>query len=135
MKNLDKIDVIGEIVNLYDSINQLRYENEKLRDNNRLLHMKKDIAKQPWLTEFYKRARKDIWDEYGERRWYGDSVYVRRTPDGETEIQTFEEWCDEYYTSMPPFMCLNDFKVEYHDELWQRYETRRKEALEKLEEE
>lgn len=106
---MSKAEVITEILGLYDEVNELKARLEFDRITQ----------------EIFNVGREYIWQEYGEREYFTDSII---SWDGEK--MSFNAWFNTRYTDLPPFMSKNEFKKEFDKELRERYERKKKEAEE-----
>ena len=137
MKYLDKSEVIGEIISLYDEVTKLTHENLALRTS--LANCSKDDAKddvkddahvrRPWFIKIYQAGREHIWDKYGKREYYEMSVSVKEDEDGNRVAQSFDAWYDYRYEKFPSFMSKEDFKLEFYPELYEKYKVEKAKAL------
>jgi len=136
MKYLDKAEVIGEIISLYDEVTRLTHENIALKtslancNNNDDDDCEPDgYTKRPWFIKIYQAGREHIWDEYGKREYYTMSVRVKEDEDGNRTAQSFDAWYDYHYEKFPPFMSKEDFKLEFYPELYEKYKVEKAKAL------
>lgn len=136
MKYLDKAEVIGEIISLYDEVTKLTHENLALRTSLASCNNKdaKDIdedgyMKRPWFIKIYQAGREHIWDKYGKREYYAMSVLVKEDEDGNRVAQSFDAWYDYRYEKFPSFMSKEDFKLEFYSELYEKYKVEKAKAL------
>lgn len=126
-QEIGKMEVIGEIVSLYDRIAELEADSsssfiEKLCKGKSDTDMMDDY--------FMKVGRKFVFDD-SLGCW--QSVYVAYEADGSLNVQSFEDWRKRAVISIPDVFSKVNFYKSFDKELRELYEKKKNEAVERFE--
>lgn len=126
-QEIGKMEVIGEIVSLYDRIAELEADSsssfiEKLCKGKGDNDMMDDY--------FMKVGRKSVFDD---SLGYWQSVDVAREADGSLYVQSFEDWRKHAVIRIPDVFSKVNFYKSFDKELRELYEEKKDEAVERFE--
>lgn len=131
---MNKNETIISVMEAFDEAERYKRERDQLRGRVMGYQLKEEgyefSEQRPrWFMDIYGYGRDALWKEYGERKYYNMRVDVTENDDGTKRVESFEHWAKDNYTDFPDFMSRDDFMEEYEEEMRERYEKERAEAL------
>ena len=127
-----RYEMIRDILDVYDTIDNLRTDNRILRERLASYEETTPIPEQSVgyiELELIKMARKDVFKK-GMGYWH--SVRVEVNDDGEIEgVQSYESWLSDSLrsTNLPSWLSIDGYKSYFEDDLRERYEQEKENAL------
>ena len=124
-QEIGKMEVIGEIVSLYDRIAELE------ADSPNSFIEKPCKGDTDMIDDYFmKVGRKSVFDD---SVGYWKSVDVAREADGSLYVQSFEDWRKDVITRVPDVFSKVNFYKSFDKELRELYEEKKSEAVERFE--
>lgn len=126
-QEIGKMEVIGEIVSLYDRIAELEADSS----NSFIEKLCKGKGDTDMMDDYFmKVGRKSVFDDsFG----YWQSVNVAPEDDGSLYVQSFEDWRERAVIRIPNVFSRVNFYKSFDKELRELYEERKDEAVERFE--
>lgn len=126
-QEIGKMEVIGEIVSLYDRIAELEADSS----NSFIEKLCKGKGDTDMMNDYFmKVGRKSVFDD---SLGYWQSVDVAREADGSLYVQSFEDWRKNAVTRIPYVFSKVNFYKSFDKELRELYEDKKSEAVERFE--
>ena len=131
---LSQKEAINEVISLYEERNRLIRANEELCIKiNRLFENKKDEEKNSITEKFARCGREMLAKQYADT-WR--DVFASRTENGDIRFDpsSFEEWASRKMDRLeiPSYMSRDDIFNTLRSELYEIYDSEKKEAREFL---
>lgn len=124
-QEIGKMEVIGEIVSLYDRIAELE------ADSPNSFIEKPCKGDTDMIDDYFmKVGRKSVFDD---SVGYWHSVDVAREADGSLYVQSFEDWREDAIVRIPDVFSKVNFYKSFDKELRELYEEKKSEAVERFE--
>ena len=124
-QEIGKMEVIGEIVSLYDRIAELE------ADSPNSFIEKPCKGDTDMIDDYFmKVGRKSVFDDSVA---YWHSVDVAREADGSLYVQSFEDWRKDIIIRIPDVFSKVNFYKSFDKELRELYEEKKSEAVERFE--
>lgn len=127
-----RYEMIRDILDVYDTIDNLRTDNRILRERLASYEGTEPIPEQSVgyiELELIKMAREQVLKK-GMGYWH--SVRVEVNDDGEIEgVQSYESWLSDSLrsTNLPSWLSLDGYKSYFEEDLRERYEQEKENAL------
>lgn len=126
-QEIGKMEVIGEIVSLYDRIAELEADSS----NSFIEKLCKGKGDTDMMNDYFmKVGRKSVFDD---SVGYWRSVDVAREADGSLHVQSFEDWRKNAIVRIPDVFSKVTFYKSFDKELRELYEEKKGEAVERFE--
>lgn len=126
-QEIGKMEVVGEIVSLYDRIAELEADSP----NSFIEKPCKGKGDNDMINDYLmKVGRKSVFDDSVS---YWHSVDVAREADGSLYVQSFEDWRKSVVNRVPDVFSKVNFYKSFDKELRELYEEKKSEAVERLE--
>lgn len=126
-QEIGKMEVIGEIVSLYDRIAELEADSP----NSFIEKPCKGKGDTDMIDDYFmKVGRKSVFDD---SVGYWHSVDVAREADGSLYVQSFEDWSKDIIVRIPDVFSKVNFYKSFDKELRELYEEKKSEAVERFE--
>lgn len=126
-QEIGKMEVIREIVSLYDRIAELEADSP----NSFIEKLCKGKGDNDMINDYLmKVGRKSVFDD-SVSYWY--SVDVSRESDGSLYVQSFEDWRKNAVNLVPDVFSKVNFYKSFDKELRELYEDKKSKAVEQFE--
>lgn len=126
-QEIGKMEVIGEIVSLYDRIAELEADSP----NSFIEKLCKCKGDNDMINDYLmKVGRKSVFDDSVS---YWHSVDVAREADGSLYVQSFEDWSKNVVNRVPDVFSKVNFYKSFDKELRELYEDKKSKAVERFE--
>ena len=128
LNNITRRDIVGDVLTLFDYVEELERENERLKEERDVKPTKKDITN--YIDDIMLRKGRGQVFNYVLSDWY--TVDCRFNDDTEKYDYTpYQKWLEKKVSNerMPKDISFNDFTEYFKKELLEVYEKEKKEAL------
>ena len=136
LNNITRRDIVGDILTLFDYVEELERENERLKKECKVQPRRTKDENKSCIDEFIlKKGKAQVFD-YVINRWYK----VECTYDEETDLYnctSYVKWTEKKISNerMPKEFSFNMFVGYFKQELMEMYTKEKKEAIKKAKEE
>ena len=136
LNNITRRDIVGDVLTLFDYVEELERENERLKKEQNVQHRRTKDENKTCIDEFIlKKGKAQVFD-YVINRWYK----VECTYDEETDSYNYTsyiKWTEKKISRerMPKEFSFNMFVGYFKEELMEMYAEEKKEAFRKAKEE
>ena len=136
LNNITRRDIVGDVLTLFDYVEELEIENERLKREQNVQPRRTKDENKSCIDEFIlKKGKAQVFD-YVINRWYK----VECTYDEETDSYNYTsyiKWTEKKISRerMPKEFSFNMFAGYFNEELMKMYAEEKKEALKKAKEE
>ncbi len=135
LNNITRRDIVGDVLTLFDYVEELERENERLKDERNVQPKKVKEENTNYIDDIMlKKGRAQVLD-YVLSNWY--TVDCNFNEDTEKYDYTpYQKWLEKKISNerMPKDISFNDFTTYFKDELLDMYMKERKEALKEAKE-
>lgn len=136
LNNITRRDIVGDVLTLFDYVEELEKENERLKRESNIHHRRTEKENNNCIDEYMLRKGKEQVFDYTINRWY--TVDCRFNEDTEKyDYTSYQKWLEKKisHERMPKGISFNAFVGYFKEELMEMYTKEKKEALKEAKEE
>ena len=136
LNNIARRDIVGDVLTLFDYVEELERENERLKREQKVQPRRTEKENTNYIDSIMLRKGRAQTLNYALSNWHK----VECTYDDETDTYnctSYLKWLEKKVSNerMPKEISFNDFTKYFKNELLELYEKEKKEALRKAKEE